>query len=111
MHERYLWIPFGAIRELSISSPKSLFDLLWIPARVTTWEGLGVGCYLPVLYPDSPLHEDERVKLGRMTDWVSLGGPFSKGLGQHVYQVGEEEKGLLEMREVLFQFSGSEEKP
>jgi type VI secretion system protein ImpE len=111
MHERYLWIPFGAIRELSISSPKTLFDLLWIPARVTTWEGLGVGCYLPVLYPDSSLHEDERIKLGRMTDWVSLGGPFSKGLGQHVYQVGEEEKALLEMREVLFQFSGSEEKP
>ena len=109
VHERYIWVPFAAIRELSISSPKTLFDLLWIPALVTTWEGLRVSCYLPVLYPDSSLHEDEKVKLGRMTDWISLGGPFSKGLGQHVYQVGEEEKALLEMREVVFQIPGSAE--
>jgi type VI secretion system protein ImpE len=109
VHERYIWVPLAAIRELSISSPKTLFDLLWVPALVTTWEGLRVSCYLPVLYPDSSLHEDEKVKLGRMTDWISLGGPFSKGLGQHVYQVGEEEKSLLEMREVLFQFPGSAE--
>jgi type VI secretion system protein ImpE len=107
VHDRYLWIPFTAIRELSISSPKTLFDLLWIPALVTMWEGLRVSCYLPVLYPDSSLHEDERVKLGRMTDWMSLGGSFSKGSGQHVYQVGEEEKSLLEMREVVFQFPES----
>ncbi len=106
VHERYLWIPFADIRELSISPPKSLFDLLWIQARITTWEGLTVGSYLPVLYAESSLHEDDKVKLGRMTEWVSLGGPFFKGMGQHVFQVGEEDKPLLEMREVLFQFSG-----
>jgi len=110
VHERYLWVPFTSIRELSISPPKTLFDLLWVPARVTTWEGLGVGCYLPVLYPDSSRHEDERVKLGRMTDWVSAGGNFFRGLGQHVYRVGDREKPLLEMREVLFRFAGPGER-
>jgi type VI secretion system protein ImpE len=109
VHERYVWIPFGSIAELSISSPKTLFDLLWIPARIMTWEGLSLSCYLPVLYPDSFLHEDERVKLGRMTDWISLGGPFSKGMGQHVFLIGEEEKSILEIREVLFKIPGAKE--
>lgn len=110
VHERYLWIPFESIRELSVSLPKALFDLLWITAHLTTWEGLSLNCYLPVLYPDSFLHEDDRVKLGRMTDWTPLGGPFTKGMGQHVFQIGKEVVALLDIREVLFKNHGSAEK-
>jgi type VI secretion system protein ImpE len=102
VHERYVWIPLESIRELLISEPKTLFDLLWIPAHITTWEGLSIGCYLHVLYPDSFQHEDERVKLGRMTDWLPLGGPFSKGFGQHVFLAGDAETAILEIREVMF---------
>ena len=102
VHERYVWIPFEEIRELAVSAPKTLFDLLWITARITTWDGLTMNCYLPVLYPNSFLHEDDRIKLGRMTDWISLGGQFTKGMGQHVFQVGEEDLSILEIRETLF---------
>jgi type VI secretion system protein ImpE len=102
VYERYVWIPFESVRELSITPPSTLFDLLWTMARITTWEGLTTNCYLPVLYPDSFLHEDDRVKLGRMTDWTPLGGPFSKGMGQHVFQAGDEEVAILEIGEALF---------
>lgn len=102
VHERYVWIPFEAIRELVVSAPKTLFDLLWITARITTWDGLTMNCYLPVLYPNSFLHEDDRIKLGRMTDWISLGGQFTKSIGQHVFQVGEDDMSILEIREALF---------
>lgn len=102
VHERYIWMPFEFIRELSITPPKTLFDLIWTTARITTWEGLTMSCYLPVLYPESFTHDDDRVKLGRMTDWVSLGGPFSKGAGQHVFLIGEEEVSILDIREVVF---------
>ncbi len=61
-----------------------------------------MNCYLPVLYPDSFLHEDDRIKLGRMTSWISLGGCFTKGIGQRVFQVGEEDMGILEIQEVLY---------
>lgn len=37
-----------------------------------------------------------------MTDWTPLGGPFSKGMGQHVFQAGEEEMAILDIREVVF---------
>jgi type VI secretion system protein ImpE len=102
VHENYIWIPFESIRELTITPPKTLFDLLWTSANVTTWEGLTLNCYLTVLYADSFLNEDDRIKLGRMTDWISFGGTFFKGQGQHVFQIGEEEIALLQIREVVF---------
>jgi type VI secretion system protein ImpE len=102
VHDKYVWIPVESLRELTVAAPKTFFDLLWIAARVTTWDGLAMSCYLPVMYPNSFLHEDDRVKLGRMTDWEPLGGAFVKGMGQHVFDVGDEEIPLLEMREVLF---------
>lgn len=102
IHDRYLWFPFSSLRELSIRQPVQLLDLLWAPARIVTWEGLTADCYLPVLYPDSARHENEQVRLGRMTDWQDLGGGHFLGAGQHLLQVGAEEKGLLELREVTF---------
>jgi type VI secretion system protein ImpE len=102
VHGHYVWIPFESLRELSIPPPRTLMDLLWTAARVITGEGLVMNCHLPVLYPGSHTHEDDRVKLGRMTDWLSLGGPYVRGVGQHVFQVGEGEKALLEIRELAF---------
>ncbi len=102
VHERYVWIPFEDMRELVISAPKTLFDLLWIQARITTWEGLTLNAYLPVLYPNSSLQKDDRMKLGRMSDWAPLGGPFAKGMGQHVFEIEDEDMAILEIREVLF---------
>jgi type VI secretion system protein ImpE len=102
VYERYVWIPIESIRELSIENPKTLFDLLWIPARLTSWEGLTMSCYLPVIYPGSFRHEDDRVKLGRITDWVHLGGPFSRGVGQHVFEIGDDEVPILEIQEAFF---------
>ncbi len=101
-HERYVCIPIESISELSISSPKTLFDLIWITANIITREGLTMNCYLPVLYAGSFLHDDDRVKLGKMTDWIPLGGLYSKGSGQHVFQIGEEEISILEIGEVIF---------
>ncbi len=101
VHERYVWIPFESIREMILPTPESLFDLIWIPAQITAWSGLTLNCFLPVVYPESPFHEDDRIKMGRMTDWRPLGGPFYKGLGQHVFQIGDEDVPLLEIRELM----------
>jgi len=100
--ERYIWIPFEKIREISIIEPKTLFDLIWVTAHITTWEGLALNCYLPVCYPESFLHQDDRIKLGRMSDWRPVGGPFARGMGQHVYQAGEDEISILDIRDVTF---------
>jgi type VI secretion system protein ImpE len=110
VHDRYVWIPFESIRELTIPQPKTLLDLLWSQAGITTWEGLTMNCYLPVLYPNSYNQEDEQIKLGRLTDWISLGGGLSRGVGQHVFQIGTEEMAVLEIREARFKFDDSRAK-
>ncbi len=101
-HERYVCIPVESIGELTISSPETLFDLIWISANIITHHGLTMNCFLPVSYTGSFLHDDDRVRLGKMTDWASLGGPYSKGSGQHVFQIGEEEIPILEIGKVIF---------
>ncbi|HFQ81456.1 MAG TPA: hypothetical protein ENK33_08815 [Desulfobacterales bacterium] len=107
-HERYLWVPFTSLRELSIEPPATWLDLLWIPASLTTWQGLTMNCFLPVLYPDTCLEKDERLRLGRMTDWAALGGPYTRGRGQHVFEIGGEDVSILDIRQVEFNFSGTE---
>lgn len=106
VHERYVWIPFETIRELVIHEPKTSFDLIWVLANITTWGGLSMNCYLPVMYPETYLHEDEKARLGRLTDWVPLGGGFSRGVGQHVYQVGDDDVSILDMRGITFKLAG-----
>ena len=106
VHEHYLWMPFASLREISIPEPKTLLDLIWIQGQITTWEGLTTGCYIPVLYPGSAAHENDLVRLGKMTDWKDLGEGFWKGMGQHVFLIGDEEKAILDIREIQFTFTG-----
>ncbi len=102
VHDRYVWIPMEYVRELLLPEPKTLLDTIWAPAHVTTWEGLTMQCTLPVMYPLSFAHRADQVKMGRITEWAHIGGLFSRGVGQHVFQAGDEEIGLLEIREIRF---------
>ena len=104
VYERYVWLPIDAIRQVSVSRPENLLDLLYASAEVVTWEGLNINCRLPVRYPGSSNGRDDQVKMGRMTEWVPLGGPFSKGVGQHVYAAGDRDIPILEIEELVFQF-------
>jgi type VI secretion system protein ImpE len=110
IHDRYLWFPLTSLRELSVQAPASLLDLLWTPARIVTWDGVTTDCVLPALYPGSWSHASEEVRMGRRTEWEATGG-YGRGAGQHLFLVGEEEKGLLELREVVFNFGDRERQP
>ena len=109
-YERYLWVPIANIRELAVSPPSTLIDLIWAKGRITTWEGLTMGCFLPVLYPHSFESDDDRIRLGRLTDWTALGGPFTKAVGQHVYDIGGTDYSLFEIEEAIFTLSAADQK-
>ncbi len=109
VHEKYVWIPCDSVREIVITPPSSLFDLIWANSQITLWGGLTLNCFLPVLYPETFLKDDEQLKLGRMTDWEPIGDGFAKGLGQHMFQTGESETALLEIRELVFDHCSASE--
>jgi len=100
MQDQYYWVPFSQIRKISITPPKHLRDLLWVPAQVETVEA-ALGVVIPVLYPSSSMEEEELVKLGRVTDWKQQEG-LTLGVGQHVFGFNELDKGILEIREMTF---------
>jgi type VI secretion system protein ImpE len=109
-YERYLWVPIANIRELAVFPPQTLIDLIWAKGRITTWEGLTMGCFLPALYPNSFDSDDDRIRLGRLTDWQPLGGPYAKARGQHVYDVGGTERSIFEINEAVFTLVDADER-
>lgn len=100
VQDQYYWVPFSHIRNVSITPPKHLRDLLWVPAQLETTES-SLGVVIPVLYPGSFRAEEEPVKLGRVTDWKRKEG-LTSGVGQHLFGVNELDKGILEIRDMAF---------
>jgi type VI secretion system protein ImpE len=102
VHNTYVWLPFAQINHLTISIPKRLRDLLWIPATLESHHGPVGAVFLPVLYAGSSEHADDQVKLGRMTDWQAVADGLALGVGQHLFFIDDQDRGLLEVREIEF---------
>jgi len=79
---RYLWMPFEDIKRIEISKPEAFLDLLWIHTKIESAEGANYDVHLPVLYGESYKHEDNQVKLGRMTQWCEAAEDVFQGFGQ-----------------------------
>ncbi|HET8549514.1 MAG TPA: type VI secretion system accessory protein TagJ [Bryobacteraceae bacterium] len=98
----YLWIPFEHIAELTIEPPRRLRDLLWASARLRTgpgFRGQDLGeVLIPAIAAGSAQHEDNQVRLGRVTEWYrdEKGNEFP--LGRKLWLVDGEEMPLLEVR-------------
>jgi type VI secretion system protein ImpE len=103
VHNAYIWLPFEQIKHLKISVPKRLRDLLWIPATLESHQGPVGDVFLPVLYAGSSQHVDDRVKLGRMTDWQAVAEGLALGVGQHLFFIDGQDRGLLEIRDIEFE--------
>lgn len=102
-HNSYVWLPFEQIKHLNISAPTRLRDLLWVPATLESHHGPVGDVYLPVLYAGSNEHADDRVRLGRMTDWHTAGEGLTLGVGQHLFFSDGQDKGMLEVRSLEFE--------
>lgn len=98
----YIWLPYAQIRELEIAAPERPRDLIWTPVRVVLPDGAQRRGYVPVLYATTWQHADEKVRLGRVTDWRQAGGGLVQGQGQRTLLVGEDARGLMELRQVEF---------
>ncbi len=99
----YVWLPFAQIRELEFGVPERPRDLIWIPARVVLTTGAQHRGYVPVLYYDSHRHEDNQIKLGRLTDWLTVEGGPVRGVGQRTFLTGDEGRPILETRRIEFE--------
>lgn len=102
VQREYVWLPFESIKQIEITAPARLRDLIWIPAKVELRDTPLGEVFLPCLYSGSSDHPDDRVKLGRMTDWNALGDGCVLGAGQRMFFVDDTERPMLEIRKLDF---------
>lgn len=101
-NDKYSWLPFEQIRRIELAKPEHLRDLIWARAKVEAHGGDLGEVFLPVLYPGSSDHQDDAVKLGRITNWIEIGGGLTRGVGQRLFLAGGQERAMLELKEISF---------
>lgn len=98
----YCWVPFEQIRSLQLAAPEHPRDLIWSACQMILTDGTVQRGHTPVLYSGSQEHENEQVKLGRMTDWKTDDNAPVLGAGQRMLIVGDDARTMLDLRMVEF---------
>jgi type VI secretion system protein ImpE len=98
---RYCWVPLEQVEKLNLAEPKSPRDVLFLPAHLEIKGGLEGDVLLPGLYPESSLHDDEEIRLGRATDWLGEDDQPIRGVGGKTMLVRNLTKPLVHIREYL----------
>jgi len=97
---KYYWVPLNQVKQIRISAPTDLRDLVWIEAHFS-WVNCGEATGLiPARYPDSENNPDDNVKLARKTEWVEHPGETFLGLGQRMFAADTGEFSLLQIRDI-----------
>jgi len=105
--DKYAWLPFEQIRRIEIDAPRKLRDLVWLPARIQAADGTTGEVYIPVLYAGSSEQGDDRIRLGRMTEWKAIGEEVYAGCGQRLFLADDQERSILETRTVTLDEPGA----
>ena len=99
----YYWIPFESVESMEFQPPKQLHDLLWRACQLSVRGGPEGVVYLPTLYAGSSADPDQRIRLGRMTDWRGGEGSPVRGLGQRMFLLDDTDLGILELSQLAFE--------
>ena len=97
---RYGWLPFGALRKLTIEPPEDLRDFVWAPAHLEFPNGGDSVALVPSRYPVAGVAASGRELLARSTEWHALAADQYAGRGQRVLATSGQEIGLLAVREL-----------
>ncbi len=100
---KYYWIPFESVETMEFQPPKQLHDLLWRACHLSVRGGPEGLVYLPALYAGSSADADQRIRLGRMTDWRGGEGSPVHGVGQRIFLLDDTDLGILEIHQLAFE--------
>lgn len=97
---KYYWIPMERVESVEFHAPERPRDLLWRRAHMVVRGGPDGEVYLPALYAGSHAESDDRVRLGRLTDWRGGEGTPVQGIGQRMFVIGEEDRSIMELQTI-----------
>jgi len=99
---KYYWIPTERVASIEFRPPRRPRDLAWRCASISVSDGPDGVVYLPTTYgsEDAGLADDYR--LGRATDWREDGAGPVRGIGQRIFLLGEEARGIMDLTLLTF---------
>ena len=107
IQDKYVWLPFEQLKQITMPPPQGLRDLLWSQATLEAQSGPVGDVFVPVLYAGSSNHANDDVRLGRMTDWKPI-EELALGVGHRMFVVNGQEQAVLETREVIFEITDND---
>jgi type VI secretion system protein ImpE len=99
---KYYWIPMECVESVEFQPLRRPHHLIWRPAHMIVRDGPDGVVYLPALYPGAAAEADDRLRLGRLTEWRGGEGAPVRGVGQRMFQAGGEEAPLLDIQKLTF---------
>lgn len=99
---RYFWVPFQRIRNVELSEPVDLRDIVWMPAEFEWTNGGKAVGFIPTRYPGSEHRDDNQLRLARRTEWCEESQGFFQGLGQRTLAADSGDFSLLDVRRIDF---------
>lgn len=99
---KYYWIPNERIELIEFHAPERPRDLLWRRAHMVVTDGPDGEVTIPAIYYGSHADLEDRVKLGRVTEWRGDDSEPVRGFGQRLFLMGDEAKAILEIKEITF---------
>jgi len=106
---QYVWMPFSEISRIQVTEPKLLRDLYWASGEIITRDqpddDEAKEVLLPAMAALSWQHPEERVQLGRVTEWQETESGDQIPAGQKILFVDDEDIPILEVRELIIDHS------
>lgn len=101
---KYYWIGFEQIVSLEFSAVTHLSDMLWRAAAIETVGDVSGRVHVPALYEGSEKSTDQRIRIGRATEWLQAGPSApTQGAGQREFLVNDEVMSIMEISKLSFQ--------
>jgi len=107
VHDKYTWLPLEQLSRIEVSPPKQLRDMIWASARVLSTSGVEGEVMVPVLYSGTSRHTNDSARLGRMTEWQTMGDDLVRPVGLRVFLVDDQDHSFFELGNVEFGEQGA----
>ena len=103
---QYYWAPFEKVREIKITPPKDLRDLVWLPSNLVWANGGEAVALIPTRYPGSEEINIAGIQMARTTRWEEVSDGLYHGFGQCMLATDRDDYPLLEIRHIKMDSNG-----
>jgi type VI secretion system protein ImpE len=99
---KYYWVPTERVASLEFRPPRRPRDLVWRRAGMSVIDGPDGEIYVPAIYDEEQPDLADEFRLGRATDWIAEENGAVCGIGQRVFLVGDEARGIMDLTTLRF---------